>query len=86
VRVAPPRVDGDHVRLTGLRNFDYRSRNDFTVRYEEREVLLSRLMGLDFYVSYPHPCGEVISDGRPSLQVDDRDIQPLHRPRAGYTR
>ena len=45
-------IDGDRVRITGVRNFDYRSRNDFTVRYEEREVLLSHLTGLDFYVSY----------------------------------
>jgi Domain of unknown function (DUF4105) len=45
-------VNGDRVRITGVRNFDYRSRDDFTVRYEEREVLLSHLNSLDFYVSY----------------------------------
>jgi hypothetical protein len=45
-------VDGDRVRITGVRNFDYRSRDDFTVRYEDREVQLSHLTGLDFYVSY----------------------------------
>ncbi|WP_244470722.1 DUF4105 domain-containing protein [Microvirga massiliensis] len=45
-------IDGDSVHLTGVRNFDYRSLDDFTVRYEEREVQLSHLTGLDFYVSY----------------------------------
>jgi len=45
-------IGPDHVRITGVRNFDYRSRNDFTVHYEEREVQLSHLTGLDFYVSY----------------------------------
>jgi hypothetical protein len=45
-------IDGDRVRITGFRNFDYRSRDDFTVRYEEREVSLSHLNSLDFYVSY----------------------------------
>jgi hypothetical protein len=45
-------IDGDRVRILNVRNFDYRSRNDFTVRYEDREVQLSHLTGLDFYVSY----------------------------------
>ena len=45
-------IDGDRVRLTGVRNFDYRNRDDFTVRYEQREMQLSHLAGLDFYVSY----------------------------------
>lgn len=45
-------INGDRVRISGVRNFDYRSTNDFTVRYEEREWLLSKLTGLDFYVSY----------------------------------
>ena len=40
-------IDGDRVRITGFRNFEYRSTDDFTVRYEEREVsaLASDLAG-----------------------------------------
>jgi hypothetical protein len=45
-------VEGDRVRLTSFRNFDYRSRDDFTVRYEEREVSLLHLTGVDFFLSY----------------------------------
>ena len=48
-------LDGDRVRFTGVRNFDYRSKDDFTVRYEEREVLLSHLTSVDFFVSYWMP-------------------------------
>jgi hypothetical protein len=68
-------IDGDRVRITGVRNFDYRSRNDFTVRYEEREVLLSHLTGLDFYVSYfmEGPVGHTflsfVFDNAPPLSI-----------------
>jgi Domain of unknown function (DUF4105) len=48
-------VDGDRVLLKNVRNFDYRTADDFTVRYESREVLLSHLTSLDFFVSYWRP-------------------------------
>ena len=68
-------IDGDRVRITGVRNFDYRSRNDFTVRYEEREVERSHLIGIDFYVSYwsEGPVGHTflsfVFDNAPPLAV-----------------
>jgi len=68
-------IDGDRVRITGVRNFDYRSRNDFTVRYEEREVQLSHLVALDFYVSYfmegpvGHTFVSFIFDNEPPLSI-----------------
>jgi hypothetical protein len=68
-------IDGDRVRLTGVRNFDYRSRNDFAARYEEREVQLSHLVALDFYVSYwreglvGHTFLSFIFDNAPPLSI-----------------
>ena len=68
-------IEGDRVRITGVRNFEYRSRNDFTVRYEEREVQLSHLTGLDFYVSYwsegtvAHTFVSFIFDNAPPLCI-----------------
>ena len=52
-------IDGDRVRLTGVRNFSYRTRDDFDERWEEREVLLSHLTSVDFYISFwmPGPIG-----------------------------
>ena len=52
-------IDGDRVHITGVRNFEYRTKDDFTVRYEEREVSLSSLKSIDFFVSYwtPGPVG-----------------------------
>jgi hypothetical protein len=68
-------IDGDHVHLTGVRNFDYRTRNDFTVRYEERDLQLSHLTALDFYISYftegpvGHTFVSFIFDNAPPLSI-----------------
>jgi hypothetical protein len=68
-------IDGDRVHLTGVRNFDYRTRSDFTVRYEERHLQLSHLTALDFYVSYftegpvGHTFVSFIFDNTPPLSI-----------------
>lgn len=69
-------IAGDHVRITGVRNFDYRSRDDFTVHYEERSVDLSHLTGLDFFVAYfwsgapvSHTFVSFIFDNAPPLSI-----------------
>src|SRR5262249_8629348 len=48
-------IDRDRGRVIGVRPFAYRKLDDFTVRYEEREVSLSHLNSLDFYLSYWMP-------------------------------
>ena len=45
-------VDGDRVHFTNVRNFVFRTADDFTVRYEDRDVRLSMLTGIDFYISF----------------------------------
>jgi hypothetical protein len=52
-------IDGDRVRIANVRNFTYRSETDFDVAYNDREVLLSHLTGVDMFVSYwvPGPVG-----------------------------
>jgi hypothetical protein len=77
-------IDGDRVHITGVRNFEYRSLNDFTVHYEDREVQLSHLRGLDFFVSYwseglvGHTFLSFIFDNAPPL-----DISIETRPEVG---
>lgn len=75
-------ITGDRVRISGFRNFEYRSRDDFTIRYEDREVLLSHLVGVDFFVSYwmPGPVGHTfvsfIFDNAPpvSISIETRPV------------
>jgi hypothetical protein len=68
-------IDGDRVRISGVRDFDYRSRTDFTIHYEMREVQLSHLTGLDFFVSYwsegpvAHTFVSFIFDNAPPLSI-----------------
>lgn len=66
-------VSGDDVRIVGVRDFSYRSVNDFTPRYLEREVKLSRLAGVDFYISYwmPGPIGHTF------LSFTFEDAEPI---------
>jgi hypothetical protein len=45
-------ISGDHVLLTGFRNFTYRTRYDFDSHYEEREVDVSHVVSIDLFVSY----------------------------------
>jgi Domain of unknown function (DUF4105) len=77
-------IDGDRVHIAGVRNFDYRSRDDFTVRYEERQVSLSHLTGLDFFISYwmPGPVGHTfvsfIFDNAPPLNISIETRPEVH--------
>lgn len=77
-------IDGDKVRIINVRDFTYRSRNDFDVRYVERTIDISHLTAVDFYVSYwrEGPVGHTflsfIFDNAPPLSISIET-----RPEAG---
>lgn len=83
-------IEGDRVRISGVRSFDFRSRNDFTPRYEERELSLSQLTAVDFFVSYwqvgpmGHTFLSFVFDDAPPLSISiearpeiDESFEPL---------
>jgi Domain of unknown function (DUF4105) len=51
-RLAWGEVQGDRLTIHNLRNADYRTEQDYTVRYEDRTYDLSKLRGLDLFMIY----------------------------------
>ena len=45
-------IEGDRVTIQNVRNFEYRSVEEFTERWEERSYDLSQLVGADVFLSY----------------------------------
>ncbi len=54
-RLASATVDGSKLTIENVRHFDYRSASDYTPRWETRTYDLSKLRGMDIYISYWGP-------------------------------
>jgi hypothetical protein len=54
-RTARTTFDGSHVTIQNVRNFNYRSENDYDQRWETRTYDLNRIQGLDLFISFWGP-------------------------------
>ena len=79
-RPARATFDGDLVTIENVRNFDYRSETDFTENWETRTYDLSKIQGVDMFLSYwdsPMIAHTIVSwdfgDGRPlAISIETR--------------
>lgn len=51
-RLPSATIEGDRVTIQNVRNFEYHSEEDYTERWEQRSYDLSRLTGVDLFLSY----------------------------------
>jgi uncharacterized protein DUF4105 len=63
------KIEGDIVHLRNIRNFEYRSENDYTPAYYDRTLDLSRLKSVDLLLSYWS--GRAIAHAMLSFGFDD---------------
>jgi hypothetical protein len=53
--LAPAEITGDRLTVRHVRNFEYRSETEFTPRWETRTFDLTKVSGLDLFLSYWGP-------------------------------
>jgi hypothetical protein len=73
-------IEGDVVTLHNVRNFDYRTAEDFTPRHETRRLDMNKLRGVDLFLNYwgsPYMAHPIVSydfgdDGRICFSIETR--------------
>ena len=76
-------VEGEVVTIRNVRNFDYRTEEDFTPRYELRRLDLRNLRGVDIFITYwgsPYMAHPILSfdfgkDGRICFSIETRPVR-----------